>query len=289
MINKNIIRYNFNLKISKLTTRINYSFVFKKYLKSVNSIKFIKFYNNLIRNRKNFKKKIVKNLSSLLLDRKLSLEIFKQYKNCNPFKRKQFKMLKNKNNKKKLKILSKFKSNYYQNYVKKKKLVRTLFFFYVRKRKVKHSQHTNFLKFKNLFLKRGLVGKRESLFFKILTSLKQILKLRKIKIIKVLKIVFKRLTFFCELKKKRKFNNELLIPYPVSKRRGFFLGIKLLIANSKIRVENKLLHEKIALEILETYLKKSITYKDLIKYNKTIRKNLDNVRRQKLSVFHYVD
>ena len=289
MINENVIRYNFNLKISKLTTRINYSFVFKKYLKSVNSLKFIKFYNNLIKNKRKFKKKIVRNFSSLLSDRKISLEILKQYKNYNPFKRKRFKKIKNKKNKKKLKILSNFKSKYYKNYLKKKKLVRTLFFFYVRKRKVKHSQHTNFLKFKNLFLKRGLVGKREHLFFKILTVLKHLLKLKKIKIINVLKVVFKRLTFFCELKKKRKFNNELLIPYPVSKRRGFFLGIKLLISNSKNRVENKLIHEKIALEICDTYFKKSSTYKDLIKYNKMIRKNLDNVRLQKLSVFHYVD
>lgn len=289
MINKNIIRYNFNLKVSKLTTRINYSFSFKKYLKSVNSLKFIKFYNKLIKNKRKFKKKIVKNISSLLLDRKLSLEVLKQYRSYNPFKRKRFKKLKNKKNIKKLKILSQFKSNYYKNYVKKKKLVRTLFFFYVRKRKVKHSQHTNFLKFKNLFLRKGLSGKREHLFFNILTSLKQILKTKNIKIINVLKVVFKRLTFFCELKKKRKFNNELLIPYPVSKRRGFFLGIKLLIANSKSRVENKLIHEKIALELFDTFLKKSTTYKDLLKYNKMIRKNLDNVRLQKLSVFHYVD
>jgi ribosomal protein S7 len=168
-------------------------------------------------------------------------------------------------------------------------MVRKLFFFYVRKRKIKHSQHTNFLKFKNLFLKNGLIGKREILFFKILTSLKTILKTKKIKLINLLKIVFKRLTFFCELKKKRKFNNELLIPYPVSKRRGFFLGIKLLISNSKNRVENKLFYEKIALELFDTFYKKSATYKDLLKYNKMIRKNLDNVKLQKLSVFHYVD
>ena len=101
MINKNVIRYNFNLKISKLTTRINYSFVFKKYLKSVNSLKFIKFYNNLIKNKRKFKKKIVRNFSSLLSDRKISLEILKQYKNYNPFKRKRFKKIKNKKNKKK--------------------------------------------------------------------------------------------------------------------------------------------------------------------------------------------
>lgn len=74
-------------------------------------------------------------------------------------------------------------------------MVRKLFFFYVRKRKVKHSQHTNFLKFKNLFLKNGLSGKCEILFFNILTSLKTLLK-SKIKLIKLLKIVFKRLNIF---------------------------------------------------------------------------------------------
>ena len=286
--NKNLIRFNFNLKISKQTTRINYSFFLKKYLKTVNTLKFVNFYNKLTKNKRKFKKKTLKSFSKLLKDRKLSVLLFKQYKINNSLKRKK-KKSKFKKTKKKITLLSQFKSNYYQNYLKKKKMVRKLFFFYVRKRKIKHSQHTNFLKFKNLFLKNGLIGKREILFFKILTSLKTLLKSKKIKLINLLKIVFKRLTFFCELKKKRKFNNELLIPYPVSKRRGFFLGIKLLISNSKNRVENKLFYEKIALELFDTFYKKSATYKDLLKYNKMIRKNLDNVKLQKLSVFHYVD
>lgn len=289
MLTKNLIRFNFNLKISKQTTRINYSFFLKKYIKTVNTLKFVNFYNKLTKNKRKFKRKTLKSFTKLLNDRKLSILLFKQYKidKCLKRKRKKSK-LKSKSKKKKKKI-TQFKSNYYQNYIKKKKMVRKLFFFYVRKRKIKHSQHTNFLKFKNLFLKNGLIGRREILFFKILTSLKTILKNKKIKLINLLKVVFKRLTFFCELKKKRKFNNELLIPYPVSKRRGFFLGIKLLISNSKNRVENKLFYEKIALELFDTFYKKSVTYKDLLKYNKMIRKNLDNVKRQKLSVFHYVD
>ena len=286
--NKNLIRFNFNLKNSKQITRINYSFYLKKYLKTINTLKFVNFYSKLTKNRRKFKRKTFKSLSNLLKDRKLSLLIFNQYKINNFLKRKR-KKSKSKNNKKKFKLSKQFKSNYYQNYLKKKKIVRKLFFFYVRKRKVKHSQHTNFLKFKNLFLKNGLSGKREILFFNILTSLKTLLKTKKTKLIKLLKIVFKRVTFFCELKRKRKFNNELLIPYPVSKRRGFFLGIKLLIANAKNRVENKLFYEKIALELFDTFYKKSATYKDLLKYNKMIRKNLDNVKLQKLSVFHYID
>jgi ribosomal protein S7 len=288
MLNKNLIRFNFNLKISKQTTRINYSFFLKKYIKTINTLKFVNFYNKLTKNKRKFKRKTLKSFSKLLTDRKLSILLFKQYKINNLLKRKR-KKSKSKKTKKKTTLLSQFKSNYYQNYIKKKKMVRKLFFFYVRKRKIKHSQHTNFLKFKNLFLKNGLIGRREILFFKILTSLKIILKTKKVKLINLLKIVFKRLTFFCELKKKRKFNNELLIPYPVSKRRGFFLGIKLLISNSKNRVENKLFYEKIALELFDTFYKKSATYKDLLKYNKMIRKNLDNVKLQKLSVFHYVD
>ena len=291
MLNKNLIRFNFNLKISKQTTRINYSFFLKKYIKTINTLKFVNFYNKLTKNKRKFKRKTLKSFSKLLTDRKLSILLFKQYKINNLLKRKK-KKSKSKTKtktKKKTILLSQFKSNYYQNYIKKKKMVRKLFFFYVRKRKIKHSQHTNFLKFKNLFLKNGLIGRREILFFKILTSLKSILKTKKVKLINLLKIVFKRLTFFCELKKKRKFNNELLIPYPVSKRRGFFLGIKLLISNSKNRVENKLFYEKIALELFDTFYKKSATYKDLLKYNKMIRKNLDNVKLQKLSVFHYVD
>lgn len=289
--NKNFVRFNFNLKNIKTTTRINYSFFLKKYLKTLNTLKVINFFNKLIKNKRKFKRKTLKSFSNLFKDRKLTLLIFKQYKLNNFLKRRRRKAKKNKSKKIKKKsiLLNQFKSIYYQNYIKKKEMVRKLFFFYVRKRKIKHSQHTNFLKFKNLFLKNGLIGRREILFFKILTSLKFLLKNKKIKLITLLKIVFKRLTFFCELKKKRKFNNELLIPYPVSKRRGFFLGIKLLISNSKNRVENKLFYEKIALELFDTFYKKSVTHKDLIKYNKTIRKNLDNVKLQKLSVFHYVD
>jgi ribosomal protein S7 len=286
LTNKNIIRFNFNLKNTKETTRINYSFFLKKYLKTINTLKLVNFLKKLTKNRRKFKKKTLRSVSRLFKDRKISLLLFKQYKINRFLKRKRKKSRLKKN--KKESILQ-FRSNYYQNYLKKKKLVRKLFFFYVRKRKVKHSQHTNFLKFKNLFLRNGLIGKREILFFKILTSLKFLLKEKKVRLITLLKIVFKRLTFFCELKKKRKFNNELLIPYPVSKRRGFFLGIKLLISNSKNRVENKLLYEKIALELFDTYYKKSSTHKDLLKYNKMIRKNLDNVKLQKLSVFHYVD
>jgi ribosomal protein S7 len=288
VLTKNLIRFNFNLKNSKQITRINYSFFLKKYLKTINTLKFVNFYNKLTKNRRKFKRKTFKSFSNLLQDRKLSLLIFKQYK-INRFLKRKRKKSRSKANKKKIKLLYQFKSSYYQNYIKKKKMVRKLFFFYVRKRKIKHSQHTNFLKFKNLFLKNGLSGKREFLFFNILTSLKTLLKTKKTKLIKLLKIVFKRLTFFCELKKKRKFNNELLIPYPVSKRRGFFLGIKLLISNSKNRVENKLFYEKLALELFDTFYKKSATYKDLLKYNKMIRKNLDNVKLQKLSVFHYID
>jgi ribosomal protein S7 len=285
---KNLIRFNFNLKNSKQITRINYSFFLKKYLKTINTLKFVNFYNKLTKNRRKFKRKTFRSFSKLLKDRKLSILISKQY-SINKFLKRKRKKSKSKINKKKIKLLYQFKSNYYQNYIKKKKMVRKLFFFYVRKRKIKHSQHTNFLKFKNLFLKNGLSGKRELLFFNILTALKTLLKTKKTKLIKLLKIVFKRLTFFCELKKKRKFNNELLIPYPVSKRRGFFLGIKLLISNAKNRVENKLFYEKIALELFDTFYKKSATYKDLLKYNKMIRKNLDNVKLQKLSVFHYID
>jgi ribosomal protein S7 len=288
ILTKNLIRFNFNLKNSKQTTRINYSFFLKKYLKTINTLKFVNFYNKLTKNRRKFKRKTFRSFSNLLKDRKLSILLFKQYKSNNLLKRKR-KKSKSKNTKKKTKLENQFKSNYYKNYLNRKEMVRKLFFFYVRKRKIKHSQHTNFLKFKNLFLKNGLVGKREILFFNILTSLKTLLKNKKIKLIKLLKIVFKRLTFFCELKKKRKFNNELLIPYPVSKRRGFFLGIKLLISNAKNRVENKLFYEKMALELFDTYYKKSATYKDLLKYNKMIRKNLDNVKLQKLSVFHYID
>jgi ribosomal protein S7 len=288
MLNKNLVRFNFNFKTSKNITRINYSFFLRKYLKTINTLKFVNFYNKLTKNRRKFKRTTLKSFSKLLTDRKISLLFLKRYKINNFLKRKR-KKKKSKSKKKKINLISQFKSVYYQNYLKKKKMVRKLFFFYVRKRKIKHSQHTSFLKFKNLFLKKGLVGKRELLFFKILTSLKSLLKTKKIRIIKLLKIVFKRLTFFCELKRKRKFNNELLIPYPVSKRRGFFLGIKLLISNSKNRVENKLFYEKIALELFDTFYKKSATYKDLLKYNKMIRKNLDNVKLQKLSVFHYVD
>lgn len=290
--NKNFVRFNFNLKNIKKTTRINYSFFLKKYLKTLNTLKVVNFFNKLIKNKRKFKRKTLKSFSNLFKDRKLTLLIFKQYKLNNLLKRrrkKKSKKIKSKKIKKKSILLNQFKSIYYQNYIKKKEMVRKLFFFYVRKRKIKHSQHTNFLKFKNLFLKNGLIGKREIIFFKILVSLKSLLRFKKIRLINLLKIVFKRLTFFCELKKKRKFNNELLIPYPVSRRRGFFLGIKLLISNAKIRVENKLLYEKIALELFETFLKKSNTHKDLLKYNKMIRKNLDNVKLQKLSVFHYVD
>lgn len=286
-MSKQFVRFNFNLKHNNTNTiRIKYSFTLNKYLKSINSFKLNTFFKKLIKNKRKFKRTSLKRLNRLLKDRVLSVKILKLYKKLQPFKRKRSKSLKKK---KKKKILVNFKSKYYKDYFNKKLLVRRLFFFYVRKKKVKHSQKTNFLKFKNLFLKNGLLGKREVFFFKLLTSLKLILKDKKLNLLYVLKYVFKQLTFFCELKKKRKFNNEILIPYPVSKRRGFFLGIKLLISNSKLRVENKLFYEKMALEIYDTFLKKSLTYKDLLKYNKTIKKNLDNIKLQKLSVFHYID
>jgi hypothetical protein len=43
--------------------------------------------------------------------------------------------------------------------------------------------------------------------------------------------------------------------------------------------------KKIALELFDTFYKKSATYKDLLKYNKMIRKNLDNVKTSKIISF----
>ena len=90
--NKNSIQFNFNLNNSKKITRINYSFFFKKYLKTINTLKFINFFNKLSKNKRKFKRKVLKPVSKLLLDRKLSLLIFKQYKIRNFLKRKRKKI-----------------------------------------------------------------------------------------------------------------------------------------------------------------------------------------------------
>ena len=78
--NKNLIRFNFNLKNSKNITRINYSFFLRKYLKSVNVLKFVNFYKKLTKNRRKFRRKTMKSVSTLFKDRKISLLLFKQYK-----------------------------------------------------------------------------------------------------------------------------------------------------------------------------------------------------------------
>lgn len=291
MTKKNIIRYNFNLKISKQITRIKYSFFFKKYIRSVNIIKFLKFYNKLIKRKKPFKRDVLIKLKKIIQNKKITQEILKYHYQNNPFKKPVFKRLKiHPYKKKKIKrVRQPFKSVYYQKYLSEKKKLRKFFFFYLRKRNSKHSQHTNYLKFKNLFLKKGLVGRREMLFYRILMYLKKLMKGEKMTLTDLLKIVFKRLTFFCELKRKRKKKKEIFIPIPVSKRRGFFLGIKLAILNAKNRVENKSIEEKIALELFETVFKKSKTYEDLVKYNDMIKKNLDNIKLFRLTLFHYVD
>jgi len=108
MLNKNLIRFNFNLKISKQTTRINYSFFLKKYIKTINTLKFVNFYNKLTKNKRKFKKKTLKSFSKLLKDRKLSVLLFKQYKINNSLKRKK-KKSKFKKTKKKITLLSQFK------------------------------------------------------------------------------------------------------------------------------------------------------------------------------------
>ena len=104
MLTKNLIRFNFNLKISKQTTRINYSFFLKKYIKTVNTLKFVNFYNKLTKNKRKFKRKTLKSFTKLLNDRKLSILLFKQYKidKCLKRKRKKSK-LKSKSKKKKKK------------------------------------------------------------------------------------------------------------------------------------------------------------------------------------------
>lgn len=111
---------------------------------------------------------------------------------------------------------------YYQKYLSEKKKLRKFFFFYLRKRNSKHSQHTNYLKFKNLFLKKGLVGRREMLFYRILMYLKKLMKGEKMTLTDLLKIVFKRLTFFCELKRKRKKKKRNFYSYSCFKTKRFF-------------------------------------------------------------------
>ena len=97
---KNLIRFNFNLKTSKQITRINYSFFFKKYLKTINTLKFVNFYNKLTKNRRKFKRKTFRSFSNLLKDRKLSILISKQYK-LNKFLKRKRKKSKSKIKKKK--------------------------------------------------------------------------------------------------------------------------------------------------------------------------------------------
>jgi hypothetical protein len=72
----------------------------KKYIKTINTLKFVNFYNKLTKNKRKFKRKTLKSFSKLLTDRKLSILLFKQYKINNLLKRKK-KKIKIKKNKKK--------------------------------------------------------------------------------------------------------------------------------------------------------------------------------------------
>lgn len=136
-----------------------------------------KFYNKSIFKLVNLYYKIRKyrKLNKIRYAKKLKyLMYFNLYKKLNKFRFVLFNIRKRKkkieSEKKKEnedKYVIKFKSLYYNNYLKKKEIsfFSNLFCFYLRKRKSKTSFKTNFLKFKNIFLKKGFAGRKEKDIF----------------------------------------------------------------------------------------------------------------------------
>ena len=118
--------------------------------------------------------------------------------------------------------------------------------------------------FINILLKRGLKIKNFLLFFKLLILIKlKILKIKKLKIKKPIFFLFRTLERVSIPTKMYSLNSagkiyQIPIPIPLSKQR--FITIKELIKNTKIRLESSFILKLLG-EIMDSFLKKSITFK----------------------------
>ena len=100
--------------------------------------------------------------------------------------------------------------------------------------------------------------------------------------------IFKIITIRLELKVRKFKKSEVVVPAPVSPRRGLRLGLDMLLKNSKLRIQKTRLPRKIELlyrfldEIWDTFHGKSLTCKDVLDFTTKVLDNSENYRSSQL-------
>jgi len=161
-------------------------------------------------------------------------------------------------------------------------------------------------KFLNLFMRKGLKNRSIKIFYDLLRAHKkrirflcvwkynssslnifnQFLKLPTFPII--LNSIFKIITIRLELKVRKFKKSEVVVPAPVSPRRGLRLGLDMLLKNSKLRIQKTRLPRKIEFlyrfldEIWDTFHGKSLTCKDVLDFTTKVLDNSENYRSTQL-------
>jgi len=136
-----------------------------------------------------------------------------------------------------------------------------------------------FMKLINILMRKGLKVRMINL---ILTSFMYIKKLTQKSPLIIIINVLKSISMCVELKSIRRGSTQFLVPTPISGSRQNLFAIKNLILNSKSRTDNLLLSQKLANEIVETYYKKSKTYKQTLDFYKLVKEHKDNYKLCKL-------
>ena len=104
----------------------------------------------------------------------------------------------------------------------------------------------------------------------------------------ILNSIFKIITIRLELKVRKFKKSEVVVPAPVSPRRGLRLGLDMLLKNSKLRIQKTRLPRKIEFlyrfldEIWDTFHGKSLTCKDVLDFTTKVLDNSENYRSTQL-------
>jgi len=149
-------------------------------------------------------------------------------------------------------------------------------------RKSKSNNVVNITKFINLLSKQGKKNKSLNLLLNALVVLK--IKL-KISPFKYMFNVFQKIKPLVELKSLKVGSTRYLVPTPLPLSRQLFLGLKILIKNSKNRPERNILAFKLASEILEFNNKRGETHKQLTTFFNLVKDNIQNAKFTKFNSF----
>jgi len=149
-----------------------------------------------------------------------------------------------------------------------------------KKKKTKSNNVVNIMKLMNLLSRQGLKNKSLDLLLNSLVFLKMKSKMSPLKYFSQILLKIKPLV---ELKNLKIASSKYLVPTPLTLSRQLFLGLNMLIKNSKSRPERNILALKFANELIDFSNKRGETYKQLINFFNLVNENIQNSKFTKFN------